>query len=408
MSRKSGFYEIAQQAIMVPQEAAVLVKKPASSNSMRIGIPRETTFQENRIGLTPQATHLLIANGHEVIIEAGAGMEAKFHDSDYKTAGARITYNKEEVFKADIIMKVSFPTMDEIEMIEDGKTIISALHLSMLKEELIRLLIKKKVTAIAFEYLRDESNAFPVIQAMSEIAGSASILIAAEYLSNINHGKGVMLGGISGIPPSEVVILGAGTVGQFATRAALGLGAEVKVFDNSLYKLRRLQNDLSTRIYTSIMHPNILLKELRTADVAIGAIRADDGRTPCVVSEEMVMEMKYGSVIVDVSIDQGGCFETSEVTNHTDPIFEKHGVIHYCVPNIASRVARTASYALSNIFAPILLDIGDYGGIKNYLWDKEGVRFGVYIYKGNLTNKHIGERFHLPNKDIGLLIAAHI
>jgi len=407
MGKKSGFYEIAKQAMLAPEEAPLMIKSK-TANAIRIGIPKETTFQETRVGLSPQAANLLIANGHEVIVEAGAGREAKFYDEDYKNCGAKITYSKEEVFKSDIIMKVSFPSVEEIAMIQDGKTIISALHLPMLKDEQIRMLMKKKVTAICFEYLKDESDLYPVIQAMSEIAGGICILIAGEYLSNINHGKGVLLGGISGIPPSKVVILGAGTVGQFATRAALGLGAEVKVFDNSVYKLRRLQNDLGTRIYTSIMHPDILLNELKTADVAIGAIRAVEGRTKMIVSEEMVMEMKLGSVIVDVSIDQGGCFETSEVTNHTHPIFEKHGVIHYCVPNIASRVARTASYALSNIFAPILLDIGEYGGIKNYLWDREGVRHGVYIYKGNLTNKNISERFNIAYKDLDLLIAAHI
>ena len=406
MEKKSSFYEIAKQAVLSPQEAPAMISK--STNTLRIGIPRETSFQENRIGLTPQACHLLVANGHEVLVEAGAGKEAKFYDTDFEAAGAKISYNTKDIYKADIIMKVSFPSLEEIEMIDEGKTIISALHLSVMKSEQIKLLMKKKVTAICYENLKDEVGIYPVIQSMSEIAGSASIQIAAEYLGNINHGKGVMLGGISGIPPSEVVILGAGTVGLFATRAAYGMAAEVKVFDNSLYKLRRLQNNLGSRVYTSIMHPNILLRALRTADVVIGALRGDDGRTPCVVTEEMVMEMKPGSVIVDVSIDQGGCFETSEVTNHTNPIFEKHGVIHYCVPNIPSRVARTASYALSNIFAPILVDIGDYGGVKNYLWDKEGVRHGVYIYKGNLTNKHIGERFHMPYKEIDLLIAAHI
>jgi alanine dehydrogenase len=406
MEQKSSFYEIAKQAMLSPQEAPVKVTK--STNTLRIGIPRETSFQENRIGLTPQACHLLVANGHEVILESGAGSEAKFTNKDFENAGVKIAYNKEDVYKADIIMKVSFPSMEEIQMIEEGKTIISALHFAMLKSEQVKLLMKKKVTAICYEYLKDEGGIYPVIQSMSEIAGSASILIAAEYLSNINHGKGVMLGGISGIPPSEVVILGAGTVGLFATRAAFGLGAEVKVFDNSLHKLRRLQNSLGARVYTSIMHPNILLRALRTADVAIGAMRAGEGRTPCVVTEEMVMEMKPGSVIVDVSIDQGGCFETSEVTNHSNPIFEKHGVIHYCVPNIGSRMARTASYALSNIFAPILLDIGEYGGVKNYIWDKEGIRHGVYIYKGNLTNQHLSERFQIPYKEIGLLIAAHI
>ena len=406
MSKKSGFYEIAKQAVLSPMESPVMIK--SKSNSIKIGIPRETTFQENRIGLTPQAANLLVSTGHEVIVEAGAGKEAKFYDSDYQNAGARITYSKEEAYQCDIVVKVGFPSLEEINMLTEGNTIISALHLNMLQADCIKMLIKKKVTALAYEYIQDETNIFPVIQSMSEIAGSTSILIAAEYLSNINHGKGVMLGGISGIPPSEVVILGAGTVGQFATRAALGLGAEVKVFDNSLYKLRRMQNNLSTRVYTSIMHPNILLKELKTADVVIGAMRATEGRTPMLVTEEMVMEMKYGSVIVDVSIDQGGCFETSQVTNHTHPIFEKHGVIHYCVPNIASRVARTASYALSNIFAPMLMDIGEYGGIKNYLWDKIGIRNGVYIYKGNLTNKHISERFGIAYKEIDLLIAVHL
>nr|MDQ3073401.1 alanine dehydrogenase [Bacteroidota bacterium] len=360
MSKKIGFSEIAKQAMLSPQEMAVMVKQ--SPNALKIGIPKETSFQENRVGLTPQAAHMLVTLGHEVIIEAGAGKEAKFPDSDYQQAGSRITYNKEEVFKTDIIMKVSFPTVEEIKMMDEGKTIISALHFAMLEREQLELLMKKKATAICFEYMKDESGAYPVLQSMSEIAGSTSILIAAEYLSNINHGKGVMLGGISGIPPSEVIILGAGTVGEFACRAAMGLGAEVKVFDNSLFRLRKLQNNIGQRFFTSILHPNILQKALRTADVAIGSLRAQEGRTPMVVSEEMVMEMKYGSVIVDVSIDQGGCFETSQVTNHTHPIYEKHGVIHYCVPNIASRVARTASYALSNIFSPILMDISDVGG----------------------------------------------
>src|ERR1022692_1420990 len=235
MVKQSGFYEIAKQAMLTPEEAPLQVKSK-TSNATTIGIPKETTFQETRVGLTPQSANLLVANGHRVIIEAGAGKEAKFYDEDYKNCGVEITYSKEEVFKADIIMKVSFPSLEEIGMMQDGKTIISALHLPMLTSEQIKLLMKKKATAICFEYLKDESNIYPVIQAMSEIAGSASILIAAEYLSNINHGKGVMLGGISGIPPSEVVILGAGTVGQFATRAAIGLGAEVKVFDNSVYK----------------------------------------------------------------------------------------------------------------------------------------------------------------------------
>jgi len=407
MSKKSGFYDLARQAVLEPQGSQILVGN--RKHKLNIGIPKETSFQENRIGLTPHAVQLLVNNGHEVKVEAGAGREAKFQDNVFESAGAQIVFQKEEIYRSDIIMKVAFPTMDELNMLDENRTIISALHLSMLKSEQLKLLMKKKATAIGYELIRDEIGILPVMQAMSEIAGSTSILIAAEYLSNINHGKGVMLGGIAGIPPSNVVILGAGTVGQFAARAAIGLGAEVKVFDNNLYKLRRLQSLLGVRIYTSILHPNILLKTLKTADVVIGALRANSGgRTPMLVSEEMVMEMKPGSIIVDVAIDQGGCFETSHLTNHTDPIFEKHDVIHYCVPNIASRVSRTASYALSNIFTPILLDVAESGGIKNYLWEKENVRQGAYVYKGHLTNKHLSERFALPYKEIDLLIAAHL
>ena len=241
---------------------------------------------------------------------------------------------------------------------------------------------------------------------MGEIAGNTSVLIAAELLSNVNLGKGLMLGGVAGVPTTEVVIIGAGTVGEFAARAALGLGATVKVFDNSLYKLRRLQNDLSTRVYTSIMQPEILGEQLKTADVVIGAIRSDERLTPCVVSEEMIKGMKEGSIAIDVSIDQGGCFETSRVTDHKNPTFKKHGVVHYCVPNISSRVSRTASYALSNVFAPIVLNIGAAGGLDALLKTDKGLRHGVYLYNGSLTNKMLGESLSLPFKDLDLLMTA--
>ncbi len=402
----SEFYELAKEAVTHPQESMVGI--PKGNKSISIGVPKEISFQENRIGLTPQAVNLLVNNGHEVTIESKAGEEAKFTDNEYSEAGATIAYETEKVYESDIIIKVAFPTDSEIEYMKVGQTLISALHLPLLKKTQLKHLMDKKVTAIAFEFLKDEFDLFPVIQSMSEIAGSAAILIGAEYLTNFTHGKGVMLGGTSGVPPSEVVIIGAGTVGQNAAQAALGLGAQVKVFDNSLFKLRRMKNFMMANVYTSISHPDILGEALKEADVAIGAIRGEDGRTPVVVNEEMVGQMKPGSVVVDISIDQGGCFETSEVTNHLDPIFLKYDVIHYCVPNVPSRVARTASNALSNIFAPILLKIGEFGGIKNYLWEKVGVRQGVYIYKGNLTHKFLGERFNLSAKEIDLLIAAHI
>jgi len=272
----------------------------------------------------------------------------------------------------------------------------------------LQTLINKKITAIAFEYIKDEVKSFPFVRTLSEIAGSKSILIAAEYLSNTNQGHGVIMGGITGVPPTKVVILGAGVVGIFATRAALGLGAEVRIFDNNLYKLMRLQNNVGQRLFTSILEPNILAEELASADVAIGAIHSETGRTPVIVTENMVSNMKEGSVIIDVSIDQGGCFETSELTTHKNPIFTKHDVVHYCVPNIASRVPRTASQAVSNVLTPILLQMSNFNNLDGFLWNNEGFRHGVYLYKGTLTNSHLGEKFEMKTTDLDLLMAASI
>ncbi|HEY0031345.1 MAG TPA: alanine dehydrogenase [Bacteroidia bacterium] len=392
------------QTALMPQEEMLEIGR--KKGKLFIGIPKEISFQENRVALVPDAVALLVNNGHRVIVETNAGKMANFQDHDYSEAGAQIVYSAEEIYKADIILKVAPPSPQEIEMMQQKQTLISALQLTVQPEDFIKQLISKRITAIAFDWIRDEDGIYTVIRSMGEIAGSTSILIAAEYLSNVNNGQGAILGGISGISPTEVVILGAGTVGEFATRAALGLGASVKVFDNSIYRLRRLQSDIGTRIFTSVIQPRVLAKHLKTADVVIGAIRAQQGRTPLVVSEEMVSEMKVGSVIIDVSIDQGGCFETSEVTNHSKPVFRKHGVIHYCVPNIASRVSRTASYALSTIFAPILINIGEEGGVENMLRRDAGVRNGVYLYNGTLTNQVLGEMFKLPYKDINLLMAA--
>ncbi|MBI1183973.1 alanine dehydrogenase [bacterium] len=397
---------MAKKAILQPKESLVEVQK--KKGGLKIGIPKETAHQEKRIGLSPQAVHLLVAHGHEVIIEAGAGSNAKFSDHDYSEAGAEITHNTKKVFECPVVIKVAFPLESEIEMMGHGHLLMSALHAPLLDKSRLDLLMKKKINAVGFEMYKDESGGYPVVQSMSEIAGGASILIASEYLSNIKHGKGVMLGGISGIPPSEIVILGAGTVGQYAARAALGLGAMVKVFDNSVSKLKRLLNSLHAPVFTSITHPRVLLNALRTADVVIGAVRAVKGRAPILVTEEMVQTMKPGSVIVDVSIDHGGCVETSEVTNHNEPVFTKYDVIHYCVPNIPSRVSRTASYALSNVFANMLLEMGKSGGFKNYVWEKEYIRESVYLYGGLLTNDFIGEKFGLQSKDINLLIASMI
>jgi alanine dehydrogenase len=397
-----GFSELGR---LLPQEEMLEVAHHRSA--LQIGIPKETTFQETRVALVPEAVSLLVSNGHNVVVETNAGKAANYDDRLYSEAGAQIAYDTKTVFQSHIVLKIAPPSLEEIEMMGKKTTLFSALQMTVQPENYIAKLMSNKVTAVSFDFIKDKAGIFPVVRSMSEIAGNMSILVGSEYLSGFNSGgRAAMLGGISGVPPTEVVIIGAGTVGEYAARAAIGLGASVKVFDNSLYRLRRLQNDLGTRIYTSIIQPTVLAKALKEADLAIGAIRAKEGRTPCVVTEEMVEQMKSGAVIVDVSIDQGGCFETSRVTNHTTPIFKKHGVVHYCVPNIASRVSYTASYALSNIFAPILLKIGESGGIERFLKRDAGVRNGVYIYNGILTNKFIGESLNIPYKDLDLLMAA--
>ena len=401
--KKDSIRALAKEALLPQEEMLEVAKKKFN---MAIGIPRETSFHERRVALVPESVAFLVSNGHDVIIETNAGKESNFQDHDYSEAGARIVYSAEDVFKCDLIMKVAPPSMEEIALMPGKQTLISALQLPVQKAETFKALAAKKITAIAWDYIKDDTGIFPIVRAMGEIAGNTSVLIASEYLSHTNGGQGLMFGGISGVKPTEVVIIGAGTVGEFATRAALGLGASVKLFDNSIYKLRRIQNDLGVRLWTSTIQPSELRKALETADVAIGAVHSSTGRTPVLVTDDMVSNMKYGSVIVDISIDQGGCFETSHVTSHDKPTFKEHGVIHYCVPNIASRVSRTASYAVSNIFAPILMSIGDEGGIANLVRSQHGFRHGVYMYNGTITNEEISNSFDIPWKPIELLIAA--
>lgn len=397
--------ELQKSGILLPQEEMLEVGR--RSSRMHIGIPKETSFQENRIPLVPSAVALLVSYGHHVMIETDAGKNANFQDKDYSEAGAQIVYSKKDVYQADVIIKVSPPTEEEIELIRPKQVLFTAVQISTQYGNIIRKLASKKTTAIAFNYLKDANGSYPVVKSMGEIAGSTAILIAAEYLSNVNEGKGLMLGGVTGIPPIEIVIIGAGIVGENAARAALGLGADVKVFDNSLSRLGRLKNITGQYpIYTCLLQQEELAKRLTTADVVIGALRAPEGRTPCVVTEQMVSDMKYGSVIVDVSIDQGGCFETSQITNHTNPVFKKYGVTHYCVPNIPSRVAQTASLALSNIFAPVFVQIGEEGGIDRFLIQHPYMRSGVYLYNGMLTNKFFSDMYGIPFKDLDLLMAA--
>jgi alanine dehydrogenase len=371
-----------------------------------IGIPKETSFQENRVALTPEAISVLVNNGHEIVVEHNAGEGSFYFDSDYSEAGARIVYEKSEVYKATTIIKSAPISEEEVQLLQPNQVIISPIHLPFLKVEMIEQLMHKKIIAIAFESIKDDSGTYPIVRSMSEIAGSTAILTAAKYLNNGHNGKGILLGGISGVPPAEVMIIGAGVVGEFAARTALGLGASVKIFDNSIYRLMRLQNNIGRRCFTSVLEPVTLAEVLASADVAVGALKPVNGVTPVVVTDEMVSYMKAGSVIIDVSIDRGGCFETSRVTSHENPTFKKYDVIHYCVPNMASGVSRTASRAVSNVLMPIMLQCSDMGGVEGVIQAKNGIRSGVYLYKGCVTNAHIARRFHLKYTDLDLLLAA--
>jgi len=373
---------------------------------LHIGIPKETAFQENRIALTPEAVGVLVSNGNKVSIEHLAGEGSHYSDADYSEAGANIVFDRHEIYKCPILVKSAPIVSEDLPLLQINQIIISPIHYYALQQADIQKMMEKKITALSFENFKDASGTYPIVRSMSEIAGSAVMLIAAQYLSSFNKGKGVLLGGISGIPPTKVVIVGAGIVGESATRNALALGASVKVFDNDVYKLKQLQNNLGQRVWTSVLEPKILAKQLKTCEVAVGALSNEYGRAPVVVTEEMVAAMRPGSIIIDVAIDRGGCFETSELTSHQKPTFVKHGVIHYGVPNIPSGFARTASQAISNVLMPLMLRVSDEGGLDEMLWHDVNVREGIYLFKGALTDFYISQKFDLKYTDLNLLIAS--
>lgn len=389
------------RAQLLPQEETLEISK--QRGDLFIGIPKETYFQEKRICLTPDAVAAVVANGHKVLVEKGAGSEAGFSDKDYSEAGAQLTSDIKKVFGCPIILKVEPPTIEELELINPKSVLISALQLKTRQKSYFNALAKKKITALAFEFIKDEDHSYPAVKALSEIAGTASVLIAAELMVNAKKGNGLLFGNISGVPPVEVVVIGAGTVGQFAVRSALGLGANVKVFDSSITKLRNLQSTVGRTLYTSTIQPKNLLKALRRCDVAIGAVRGNN-RSPIIVTKSMVENMKKGAVIIDVSVDMGGCFETTEMTSHDQPTHIKYDVIHYGVPNIPARYPKTASISISNIFTPYLLEIAECGGLENAIRFDGGLKNGLYFYRGILTNKAVGDWFDMPYSDLNLLI----
>ncbi len=400
-----GFETLAKASIYT-QEQLMKVKK--ANRTFFIGLPKEISLQENRISLTPDAVALLVRQGHDVWIEAKAGVGSKFDDKQYSEAGAKIVYTPQEVYQADIILKIEPPTLEEMQYFKPGQTLICALQLGHLEKNFIDTLLQKRITALAWEFIEDKVGGMPIIRGMSEIAGSTVMLIAAEYLSSVHDGKGIILGGITGVPPTKVVIIGSGTAAEYAARAALSLGAEIQVFDNHLYKLRRIKHTLGHQFYTSTIDTATLGESLKSTDVVIGALRAEKGRARHVVSEEMVSRMKSNSLIIDLSIDQGGCIATSEITTHSKPIFRKYDVIHYCVPNVASRVAHTATTALSNIFTPTILRAAEEGGVEEMIFLHKWFMKGVYTYKGGLTNESVARKFGMKYRNIELLLAARV
>jgi alanine dehydrogenase len=394
-----------EERSLFPEEC--LLREIARQPRLSIGLPKENALVETRLALTPEGVAIVTEEGHSVYVQRGAGEPMSYSDLQYSEAGAYLVDDAAEVFGADIVLKIAPPTLDELNLMHDRSTLFSMLQLSNLSAECIRLMMKKKMNAIAYELIQDEQKAFPVVNSIAEIEGNTAIAVAAELMSNERGGKGLLLGGVAGITPTEVLILGAGITGSVAARTALALGAQVKVFDHDISKLRKIQHYLGQQVFTSVIHPTVLIRSLATADAVIGNLRYINGSERFMVSEELVKTMKPGAIIIDMSVDQGGCFETSECRTLQHPIFEKHGVVHYCVPNISARVARTSSMALSNIFAPMILKIACSGSPNSAITESVGFRHGAFIYSGVLVNRLIGNYYNIPSNDIGLLIAGY-
>jgi alanine dehydrogenase len=390
------------KTMLMPQEEMLEIQN--KGQKIKIGIPSDLDQVEFRVPLTPQAVDLLTSYGHEILLEKNAGKMASYSDKDYRAAGAQIVEKKEEIFQCDIVLRVAPFNDEEIDQLRGNQAILSNMQIQAHCSESIQKLMQKRVTTIAYENIENEHGFAPFVHQMSQIAGATSITLASEYLSNTRNGKGVLFGEVTGITPAELVIMGTSTAAEYAARGALSLGILVKVFDTSVYDLSKLEERLGQRIFTSVFYPKVLRKALISADAVIGAMQFNT--TPKFkVSEDLVKQMKEGSVIIDLNASQGGCFETTQCTDLNNPTYVKHGVVHYCVPNSPAIVARTASISLSNILIPILLSIGDSGGVDNYIKNSRGFRKGVYIYHGILTNHEIGRLFNLPSKDIELLLA---
>lgn len=395
-----------EQGVLTLEKVAQTRK---SENQLKIGIPKETTSEERRVAVTPEGVETLINAGHMVFVEKGAGETSRFGDDLYVLAGAHIAASASDLYaQAELIAKMFPPTGAELSLLQDRQILISALHLGSATAELIQKLMALRITAIGFEFIRDTDGTFPIVRMMHEITGALSIQLATRFLESTSGGRGLILGGISGIPPATVVILGSGIIGEWAARAALGYGANVMVLDTELGPLRQIEHFLSRNVTTAMANPQYLRRAIRSADVVIGAKMKHGQRSPVLITEDMIAEMRPGSVVIDLMMDQGGCIETSRPTTLSQPTFVQHGVIHCCIPNLPSAVSRTSSIALSNVLVPYLLEIGEQGSINNALWYNPSLRNGTYVYRSHLTKKSLAAMFNMPHRDIELLIASGI
>lgn len=370
-----------------------------------IGVPRERDMDEHRILLNPAAVQVLVKNGNEILIESGAGLLAGWEDKEYASAGASISSDANSIFQCDIIAKVAPPNKKEIAMMKGNQTLISALQLRTRDRDFFKALADKKITGIALEEIRDSYDQSALRIAMSEIAGQQAARLGASLLAEGLSGKrkGKLMGGVPGVAPASVLVIGAGVAGMAAVRLSRGMGAEVVLLDQSISKLRYATEQMGGGLVTELIQESVLKNRLQHVDVVIGALSPIEGRTPMVVTEAMVELMPAGSVIIDISIDSGGCFETSEITSHGEPTFVVHDVLHYCVPNMNSAVGNTSSIAMSNIVGPMLLQLSGNGGVKESLHFDLNIRAGLYLYGGLLTKRHLGEHFDLPYSSDDLL-----
>ena len=362
---------------------------------MRIGIPKETHFEEKRVALAPAGVDTLIKSGHTVFIQTDAGSGCHFTDEEYRNVGATIVYSLEEVIqRAELIVTITSLSADEVELLDDNQIVFAFHHLSVGKKLIVDKLIEKKITAISYELI-EKNDELPILQSMSEIAGQLAVQMGERYLgSDFEHGRGILMGGITGVAPAAVVILGAGVVGLNAARTALGRGAQVIVLDRDLRRLRRIENTLSKNITTVVANPYTIARGVKFADLFVGAIQIKGEKAPHLVTEEMVKSMKKGSVIVDVAVDQGGCVETSRPTTLSEPVFIENGVIHFCVPNIPAMVSRTASFGLTNASLEYIMKIAD-NGLSNAVLGDTGLANGICTYNGYCSNEIVAETFNL-------------